>query len=77
MNVPITRFRDLDGPRKASLASDVPVGRRLRETYALAQRLWPVIQPRGVQKFRTLEEAQASLDALRREPTSLQEDSLR
>lgn len=66
--MPITKFRDPDDARRALLASDVPVAMRLRGLYASWRTRWPVVHRRGVQRFGSMDAAQACLDALRRKP---------
>ena len=66
--MPVTKFRHPDDARRALMKSDVPVATRMREVYALWRTRWPFVHPRGVQRFATMDAAQACLDALRRGP---------
>ena len=66
--MPVTKFRHPDDARRALLASDIPIGQRLRDLYASWRARWPVVHPRGVQRFSSIEASQAGLDALRRRP---------
>lgn len=58
--------RDPDDARLALMTSNVPIATRLRDVYALWRTRWPFVHLRGVQRFASMDEAQACLDALRR-----------
>ena len=64
--MPVTKFRHPDDARRALLMSDVPVAKRMRDVYATWRTRWPLVHPRGIQRFGSMDAAQASLDALRR-----------
>lgn len=57
--MPIQRFRSFDEARRALWVDrDSPeLARRIRSLWAFASRLAPVQHPRGLWKFRTIEEA--------------------
>jgi SH3-like domain-containing protein len=63
--VPIQRFRDLDAARKALwVARDDPsLTARIRRLWAISSRLVPLGIPRGVRKFRRIEDANRERDA--------------
>ncbi|HEX9711726.1 MAG TPA: hypothetical protein VGB52_04120 [Actinomycetota bacterium] len=57
--MPVQRFRDPDDARRALWTSsdDPALARRIRSLWARAARLAPPNIPRGLRKFRTIEEA--------------------
>ena len=63
--MPLQRFRDFDEARQALWVEpgDPELVPRIRRLWAFARRLAPVTAPRGVRKFRTLEEANRDRDA--------------
>jgi hypothetical protein len=63
--VPIERFRDLDAARRALwVARDDPrLTARIRRLWAISSRLVPLGIPRGVRKFRRIEDANREREA--------------
>jgi len=59
--VPVQRFRHLDDARRALWTGpdDPRLSHRLRQLWRFAARLAPPSLPRGVRRFRTIEEANA------------------
>lgn len=57
--MPLQRFRDFEEARRAlwSERSDANLFARIRSLWSFARRLAPGAAPRGVRRFRTLEEA--------------------
>ena len=57
--MPIQRFSDFDEARRALWIQrgDPQLARRIRNLWAFASRLAPGAAPRGIRRFRTLEEA--------------------
>lgn len=57
--MPLERFRDFDEARRAQWVAkgDPALGRRIRSLWAFARRLAPGSGPRGVRRYRTIEEA--------------------
>lgn len=57
--MPVQRFRDPDEARRAlwTESSDPALARRIRALWARASRLAPSMIPRGLRKFRSIEEA--------------------
>lgn len=57
--MPVQRFRDLDEARRAlwTHSRDPYLARRIRALWARASRLSPPMIPRGLRKFRSIEEA--------------------
>jgi hypothetical protein len=62
--MPVERFRSLDAARRALWAtrSDRDVAARIRGLWRIASRLVPRGIPRGVRKFRRIEEANRERD---------------
>lgn len=60
--MPVLRFRDHDDARKAlwAEAGDPRLAERLRRLYGTAARICPLVRTPGIQKFRTLEDADAA-----------------
>jgi hypothetical protein len=63
--MPWQRFRDFDAAREALWVDrdDPELVPRIRRLWAFARRLAPGAQPRGLRKFRTIEEANEARDA--------------
>lgn len=59
--MPVQRFRTLDDARRALWTGpdDAKLSHRLRELWRFSARLAPPSFPRGVRRFRTIEEANA------------------
>jgi hypothetical protein len=57
--MPLQRFSDLEEARRALWVprGDPQLARRIRDLWAFASRLAPGSAPRGIRRFRTLEEA--------------------
>ena len=57
--MPLQRFRDFEEARRALWTGrdDAALAPRIRSLWAFAQRLSPGIAPRGIRRFRSLEEA--------------------
>jgi hypothetical protein len=57
--MPVQRFRDFEEARRAlwSERGDPKLSARIRSLWAFARRLAPGAAPRGLRRFRTLEEA--------------------
>lgn len=57
--MPVQRFRDFDEARRAlwTHSRDPDLARRIRALWARASRLSPPMIPRGLRKFRNIEEA--------------------
>ncbi len=62
--MPVQRFRDLDEARRAlwSGRDDVTLASRIRRLWAFSARLALPVIPRGVRRFRSIEEANAERD---------------
>lgn len=62
--MPVRRFRDLEEARRAlwTTAGDPSLPVRLRRLWSLAARLAPLGSPRGVRKFRHIEDANRERD---------------
>lgn len=62
--MPLQRFRDFDEARRAlwSGREDPGLASRIRSLWAFARRLAPGSAPRGIRRFRTLEEANRHRD---------------
>jgi hypothetical protein len=63
--MPVERFRDLDAARRALwVARDDPkLTARIRRLWSIASRLVPLGIPRGVRKFRRIEDANREREA--------------
>jgi hypothetical protein len=63
------RFKSFDEARRALWVApgDPALGSRIRSLWAFSARLAPGAMPRGVRRFRTLEEAQAEREHWERE----------
>jgi hypothetical protein len=63
--MPLQRFRDFDEARRALEVEtgDPELVPRIRRLWAFASRLAPGSAPRGLRKFRTIEEANRDRDA--------------
>jgi len=63
--MPVERFRDLDAARRALwVAPDDPkLTARIRRLWSIASRLVPLGIPRGVRKFRRIEDANREREA--------------
>jgi hypothetical protein len=63
--MPVERFRSLDEARRALwVARDDPkLAARIRRLWSISSRLVPLGIPRGVRKFRRIEEANRERDA--------------
>lgn len=63
--MPVQRFRDLDEARRAlwSRRDDVSLASRIRRLWEFSARLAPPVIPRGVRRFRSMEEANAERDS--------------
>jgi hypothetical protein len=63
--VPIERFRDLDAARRALWVDrdDPSLTARIRRLWAISSRLVPLGIPRGVRKFRRIEDANREREA--------------
>jgi len=63
--VPVQRFRDFDAARRALWATrdDPNLAARIRRLWAISSRLVPLGIPRGVRKFRRIEEANREREA--------------
>lgn len=63
--MPVERFRDLDAGRRALWAArdDPNLAARIRRLWYISSRLVPLGIPRGVRKFRRIEEANRERDA--------------
>jgi len=63
--MPLQRFRDSEDARRALWVErgDPQLARRIRGLWAFAGRLAPGSAPRGLRRFRTLEEAGRERDA--------------
>ena len=62
--MPLQRFRDFDEARRALWCErdDPSLFSRIRSLWAFARRLAPGSAPRGIRRFRTLEEANRHRD---------------
>ena len=62
--MPVRRFRDLEEARRAlwTTSGDPELPARLRRLWSLAARLTPLGSPRGVRKFRRIEDANRERD---------------
>jgi hypothetical protein len=60
----VRRFRDPEEARQAlwTRSDDPELPARIRRLWALSRRLAPIEAPRGVRKFRTIEEANRERD---------------
>ncbi len=63
--MPVERFRDLDAARRALWAArdDPNLTARIRRLWSIASRLVPLGIPRGVRKFRRIEDANREREA--------------
>jgi SH3-like domain-containing protein len=63
--MPVERFRDLDEARRALWAArdDPALAARIRRLWNLSARLAPLGIPRGIRKFRRIEDANRERDA--------------
>jgi hypothetical protein len=63
--MPVERFRDLDAARRALWAAgdDPNLVARIRRLWSISSRLVPLGIPRGVRKFRRIEDANRERDA--------------
>jgi SH3-like domain-containing protein len=63
--MPIERFRDFDTARRALWAArdDPNLAARIRRLWTIASRLVPLGIPRGIRKFRRIEDANRERDA--------------
>ena len=63
--MPFQRFRDFEEARRALWIKrdDPQLAARIRSLWAFARRLAPGAAPRGVRRFRTLEEANADRES--------------
>jgi hypothetical protein len=63
--MPLQRFRDLDEARRALWVErgDSRLVPRIRSLWAFASRLAPGAAPRGIRRFKTLEEANCDREA--------------
>jgi hypothetical protein len=57
VSVPLWRYQDLDEARRALWANADEAPMRMRRLWALFARLAPGTMPRGLRKFRSMEEA--------------------
>jgi hypothetical protein len=64
--MPVQQFRHLDDARRAlwTSATDVRLPERLRQLWRFSARLVGSSPPRGVRRFRTIEEANADRERL-------------
>lgn len=63
--MPIQKFRsveDMPRPLGEDIANDIDLRRRISALWKRAARISPRVYPRGIFKFRTLEEAQQARD---------------
>jgi hypothetical protein len=63
--MPVERFRDLDAARRALWTGrdDPNLAARIRRLWAISSRLVPLGIPRGVRKFRRIEDANREREA--------------
>ena len=63
--MPLQRFRDFDEARRALWIEpgDPELVPRIRRLWTFARRLAPGVAPRGIRRFRTIEEANRDRDA--------------
>ena len=63
--MPVERFRDPEDARRALWVdpSDPSLAKRIRALWARTARLAPAMIPRGLRKFRRIEDANAERDA--------------
>lgn len=63
-DVPLQKFRDQEEARRALWTSSADPGlpRRIRRLWERSRRLCPLGSPRGLRKFRTIEEANQERD---------------
>lgn len=68
--MPVQRFRTFREARLAQwLSPDDPrLLDRIRRWWRISAMFWPVVKPRGVRKFRTIEEANADRKSWPRRP---------
>jgi hypothetical protein len=62
VSVPVQRFRDLDEARRALWANADDAPMRMRRLWKLFARLAPGGMPRGLRKFRSMEESNRDRD---------------
>lgn len=61
--MPIWKYRRIeDMPEAWAMKRDVPLGRRIRAVLSLGPIAGPLHVPRGVRKYRSIEEANADCD---------------
>ena len=61
--MPVWKYRRVeDMPEAWAMKRDVPLGRRIRAVLSLGPIAGPLRMPRGVAKFRSIEEANADRD---------------
>ena len=61
--MPVWKYRRVeDMPEPWMMESEVPLGQRIRNVLSLARIVGPLHMPRGVHKFRSIEEMQADRD---------------
>lgn len=63
--MPVERFRDLDAARRAlwTAPGDQNLAARIRRLWTISSRLVPLGIPRGVRKFRRIEDANREREA--------------
>ena len=68
--MPVQKFRTHEEARRALwlFPGDPRIPRRMRHVFHVAAGLYPLARPRGVQKFRSIEEANASRKLWQRRP---------
>jgi hypothetical protein len=65
----VTKYRDVSHMPPAGIAPSQSLARRIRAVWARARRLAPPCYRRGVQKFRTIQEAREARDQQTRRRT--------
>jgi hypothetical protein len=61
--MPVWKYRSVEEmPAPSEMKRDVPLGRRIRAVLSLGPIAGPIRMPRGVRKYRSIEEANADRD---------------